>query len=73
MFPNMTAWRLNRRDTKWNKDKIKSLRKGLGLTQQQFAEKLGVSQRAVRYWEKGKRAPSSEIKTKLDDLASEIE
>jgi DNA-binding transcriptional regulator YiaG len=73
MFPKSTAWRLNRRDTKWNKDKIKSLRKGLGLTQQQFALKLGVSKRALIYWEKGKRSPSSEIKTKLDDIASEIE
>ncbi|MBI4687333.1 MAG: helix-turn-helix transcriptional regulator [Nitrospirae bacterium] len=66
----MTAWRLN---LQWNKDKIKTLRKGLGLTQQQFAEKLGVSKRAVIYWEKGKRSPSSEILTKLDDLTRKIE
>ena len=70
MFPNMTAWRLN---LQWNKDKIKTLRKGLGLTQQQFAEKLGVSKRAVIYWEKGKRSPSNEIKTKLDYLTRKIE
>ena len=54
----------------WNKDRIKSLRKRLGWTQQQLADKLGVSKRAVRYWEKGKRAPSSEILPKLDNLAS---
>lgn len=70
MFPKSTAWRLN---LQWNKDKIKSLRKGLGLTQQQFALKLGVSKRAVIYWEKGKRSPGSEIITKLEYLASEIE
>lgn len=73
MFPNMTAWRLNKKQNKlkikWNKDKIKNLRTSLGLTQKQFAEKLGVSRRAVIYWEKGERTPGEKILEKLDKLA----
>jgi len=65
MFPKTTARRINK---KWNKDKIFSLRIELGLTQKQFASELGVSERSVRYWEKGKCVPGSEILTKLDEL-----
>ena len=36
---------------------IKELRKQLGMSQKQFAEVLGVSRRAVAYWEKGKKQP----------------
>ncbi|MEZ3421970.1 MAG: helix-turn-helix transcriptional regulator [Eubacterium sp.] len=32
---------------------IKQLRKEKGLTQEQFAEKLGVSNRSVSRWENG--------------------
>jgi DNA-binding transcriptional regulator YiaG len=39
-------------------EEIKSIRVGLGLTWVQFAEKLGVTWRAVAYWEAGTRNPS---------------
>ena len=34
-----------------------SARKRAGLTQKELAEKLGVDQSAVSFWETGKRAP----------------
>lgn len=34
---------------------VKSVRKRLGLTQVELAEKLGVSVHAVRKWEQGQR------------------
>ena len=40
---------------------IKELRKLEGLTQQELAEKLGVSQNAIHNWETGKREPSIEM------------
>ena len=39
---------------------IKKMRKRLGLTQQELASKLGVSQQLVSYWETGQREPSEE-------------
>lgn len=37
---------------------IKELRKEIGLTQAELAEKLNISQSAVTHWETGKRFPS---------------
>jgi transcriptional regulator with XRE-family HTH domain len=36
---------------------IKELRKRLGLTQEQFAQKVGVTYSTVNHWENGKRVP----------------
>jgi DNA-binding transcriptional regulator YiaG len=45
-------------DVVWNAETIKALRKFMGLTQQQFAEELGVRQPTICEWEVGKYAPS---------------
>jgi DNA-binding transcriptional regulator YiaG len=37
---------------------IKELRNSLGLSQQQFAQKLGVGLMTVSRWERGKSKPS---------------
>lgn len=37
---------------------VQSLRTALGLTEKEFAERLGVTVRAVYYWELGQRKPS---------------
>lgn len=37
---------------------IKELRHLLGLTQEQFADAIGVTRRALTYWESGQRKPS---------------
>ena len=41
------------------KDKIKELRISKNLSQQQLADKLGLSQSAVAKWELGKTEPTS--------------
>ncbi len=45
------------------KDRIKELRKSLGLNQADFGEKIGISNTAVSKWEKGENTiPDSAIK-----------
>ena len=39
---------------------IRELRKAAGLTQSQFAEKIGVSQATVAEWERGDYFPSAQ-------------
>ncbi len=36
---------------------VKGLRRRLGLTQAQFAQRLGVTYSTVNHWENGKRTP----------------
>ena len=42
-------------------ERIKSLRKALGLTQQEFADKLGISRGNIGAYEVGKNAPSDAV------------
>ena len=49
-------------------EKLKLLRTTLNLTQKDFAEKLGVSQSSINYWEKGQRIPSIEAAAKIADF-----
>jgi len=37
---------------------IKELRQRLGLTQEQFAQRVGVTFSSVNHWENGNRTPS---------------
>jgi len=43
------------------KDRIKKIRKELGLTQQEFADKLGVKRNTVAMYEMGKITPSEAV------------
>ncbi|MBJ3791993.1 helix-turn-helix transcriptional regulator, partial [Bacillus sp. OA1] len=45
--------------------RIKSLRKKENLTQKQLAEKIGVSQRMIGYYESEERFPPHDVLTKL--------
>ena len=47
------------------KDRIKELRKALGLTQQQLADKLGVKQNTIAKYEIGINAPTEQTITTL--------
>lgn len=47
---------------------IKSIREGLGLTQEEFARKIGVSWSTVARWERGKAKPSLLAQRALHDL-----
>lgn len=50
--------------------RIKSLRKKENLTQKQLAEKIGVSQRMIGYYESEERFPPHDVLTKLADCFS---
>lgn len=56
-----------------NPDQIRHLRKELDLTQQQFAERLGVSFVTLNRWENGQSKPSPMGQTKLKELRAEHE
>lgn len=49
------------------KYEIPKLRKKLKMTQEQFAEKCGVSRQAVAKWEKGETIPSISVLVKIAD------
>lgn len=51
--------------------KIKSLRQKLGLTQIQFAAKIGVSKVSIINWETGRRKPMPMAYNRLIELMSE--
>ena len=51
---------------------VKELRKKLGLTQQQLADKLGVVGYTVRRWEAGKSNPLPVFQEKLEKLAKSV-
>ncbi|GAB6075729.1 helix-turn-helix domain-containing protein [Desulfurobacterium crinifex] len=42
-------------------ERLKLLRKQLGLTQVKFAEKLGRSKRSIQEWESGRNEPSERV------------
>lgn len=41
--------------------RIAEIRKALGLTQAEFARRVGVSRQLVSFWEQGKNVPGAEI------------
>lgn len=45
-----------------------SAREKIGLTQKEVAEKMGVDQSAVSFWETGKTAPRAAMLVKLAGL-----
>lgn len=48
--------------------KIKKLRKEAGLTQEQLAEKVGVSRAYMGYVEQGRNTPSLEVLEKISKV-----
>ncbi len=49
-------------------DDIRGLREALGVTQSEFASRLGVTADAVRGWERGRRRPSASAALRLAAL-----
>jgi putative transcriptional regulator len=47
---------------------VKRLRSGMGLTQEKFAQELGVSFSTVNQWENGHRRPHPFLLKKLEEL-----
>ena len=55
--------------TTWTAEGVKALRLALGLSQSQFAKRIGCHVRAVSQWERGLRTPSGLYAKALDGLA----
>lgn len=51
---------------------VKKIRQKLGLTQEELAERLGVTQTAVSYWEDGKRRPRGPAVKLLASFLEEV-
>ena len=49
-------------------DKIKAMRQGLKLSQQELADTIGVSVRTITNWEKGDSKPMRVFEGKLEYL-----
>ncbi|MBQ43080.1 MAG: transcriptional regulator [Gemmatimonadetes bacterium] len=56
---------------KFTPDAVKQLRERLGLTQAEFAKRVGVSVRAVAHWEAGTRNVSTLAQRVLQQLTKE--
>lgn len=52
---------------------VKSIREGLGMTQQAFAARFGFSVGAVRHWEQGIRRPERAARLLLTLIRDEPE
>jgi putative transcriptional regulator len=52
---------------------VKELRRRLNLTQEQFAQKVGVTYSTVNHWENGKRVPQPFLVRRLLELKEELE
>ena len=55
-----------------NNQTIRALRKKLGLSQRQFAERLGVKRRTIIRWESGIRTPNQEFRRRLSQLEANV-
>lgn len=51
---------------------IKELRERLGLTQEQFAQRVGVTFSSVNHWENNKRTPQPFLVRRLVEMKEEL-
>ena len=52
---------------------VKELRHRLDLTQEQFAQKVGVTYSTVNHWENGKRVPLPFLVMRLLEMRKELD
>jgi len=52
---------------------VKELRRRLDLTQEQFAQKVGVTYSTVNHWENGKRIPQPFLLRRLREIKGELD
>ena len=55
----------------WDGESIQSLRRHLGLTQQELSEKLGTRQQTISEWETGMYRPRGTSSTLLSFIAEQ--
>jgi len=60
-------------DLKFTAERVLRIRRSLGLTQRGLADRLGVTQPAVCYWESGREPVGHEILSRLLELEREAE
>ena len=60
---------MERRRAAWKADRVRSLRQALSLSQQAFAQELGVRQQTVSEWETGAYEPRGASARLLDIVA----
>ncbi|MFC1818250.1 helix-turn-helix domain-containing protein [Thermodesulfobacteriota bacterium] len=53
-------------------DQVKSVRKQLGISQEELARKLGVSFATVNRWENGRTNPIMLAKTQFDEFCKKM-
>jgi DNA-binding transcriptional regulator YiaG len=56
---------------KWNSTDVKALRKHMGLTQQEMADRLGTRQQTISEWELGLYQPRGASSTLLSIVADQ--
>lgn len=49
-------------------ERIKECRKAIGLTQQELAESLDLSQQTIAFWETGRRKPDIDTLSRMADF-----
>ena len=54
---------------RWNEERIQALRRHLGLTQRELAERLGTRQQTISEWETGMYKPRGASTTLLSIIA----
>lgn len=52
---------------------MKELRKRLSLTQEQFAQQVGVTYSTVNHWENGKRVPMPFLVKRLEQMKADLD
>jgi putative transcriptional regulator len=52
---------------------VRELRSGLRLTQEQFAQRVGVTYSTVNQWENGRRIPQPFLRRRLKEMRNEME
>lgn len=52
---------------------VRELRERLRLTQEQFAQKVGVTYSTVNHWENGKRTPQPYLVKRLLELKADLD
>ncbi|MDD5082670.1 MAG: helix-turn-helix transcriptional regulator [Dehalococcoidales bacterium] len=57
------------RRVQWDSDRIQDLRRHLGLTQRELAERLGTRQQTISEWETGMYRPRGASATLLSIIA----
>ena len=58
-----------RRSPSWSADRVRALRRHMGLTQQQLSEELGTRQQTISEWETGMYRPRGASHTLLNMVA----